>query len=242
MEEAEVNSEVQEVAPQEAETETPEEQPKQLSRDEYQERNWSAMRQKMADLERAVREKDELIAKAIISKAQPQQEEEEIDPEEYASYGGVQKVAKKTLQPIEEKLQKVEQELATYRQRALFDSLRTKFPDFDEIVNPETIAIFEKKEPELAREFAEEVDPYKMGIKTYKYIKALNIAEEVPNARRQKEAKKMLEKNAKTVQSPQAYDKRPMAQAFRLTEADKTKLYEEMMGYASLSSSVPHMG
>ena len=242
MEEAELNSEQQEVAPQEAETETPEEQPKQLSRDEYQERNWAAMRQKMADIERTVREKDDLIAKAIVSKAQPQPIEEEIDPEEYANYHGVQKITKKTLQPVEEKLQKLEQELTMYRQRALFDSLRTKFPDFDEIVNPETIAIFEKKEPELAQQFAEEVDPYKMGIKTYKYIKALNITEEVPNARRQKEAKKMLEKNAKTVQSPQAFDKRPMAQVFRLTEADKTKLYEEMTGFASQASSVPYMG
>ena len=54
--------------------------------------------------------------------------------------------------------------------------------------------------------------------------------------RHAKEVEKKIEKNEKTVQSPQAYNKRPMAQAFSMTnmsDGEKTKLYEEMMGYAS---------
>ena len=50
-----------------------------------------------------------------------------------------------------------------------------------------------------------------------------------------------LDKNAKTVQSPLANDKRPMAQAFKLTENEKSKLQEEMMHYAAFASSVPEL-
>ena len=38
-----------------------------------------------------------------------------------------------------------------------------------------------------------------------------------------------------------AFDKRPIAQAFKLTDAMKKDLYREMHGYAALASSVPEM-
>jgi hypothetical protein len=100
----------------------------------------------------------------------------------------------------------------------------------------ETLELLETKDPELAETIAQLKDPYKMGIQSYKYIKALGLQNELPTARRHKEIEKKLEKNAKSVQTPMAYDKRPIAQAFKATEADKRRLYEEMMQYAQQSS------
>ena len=67
-----------------------------------QERNWRAMRQRDKEREIALKQKDEELAamRAVLAQvAQPQktpiQEEEQIDLEEYSTYGGVQKVAKK---------------------------------------------------------------------------------------------------------------------------------------------------
>ena len=42
--------------------------------------------------------------------------------------------------------------------------------------------------------------------------------------------------NAKTVQTPQAYDKRPLAAAFQMTDAMKKELFREMNQYASMAS------
>lgn len=241
MQEAEINSEMEEVATHEAQAETQKQQVEQNSQDDYQARNWAAMRHKMYELEQKLKEKDDLIAKAILTKTQ-KEEEPEIAPDEYANYGGVQKVAKKTVQPLEEKLQKLEEELAMQKQRELLHSLRNKFSDFDQVVTPETLAILEQKEPELASSIADLRDPYKIGVQSYKYIKALNLQDDVPAKRRQKEAQKMLEKNEKSVPTPQAFDKRPMAQAFRMTEEEKNAIYNEMMGFASLAAGVPPIG
>jgi len=245
MEEAEVNSEQEEVTPHEAESEPQEEQVEQQDqgpKQSWQDRNWAAMRQKMSEMEQTLREKDELIARAVMSQQKQEPEDPDPDWDDYANYGGVKKLATKAVKPIEEKLQNLEKELAASRQRELMNNLRSQYSDFDQIVNPETIAIFEQKEPELAQSIAEIKDPYKMGISSYKYIKALNIQDELPGKKRQKETAKMLDKNSKTVQSPQAYDKRPMAQAFHLSEQEKSNLYSEMMSYAALAPSAKPMG
>ena len=244
MEEAEVDSVEQEVATHEAETQEAPQEEQQQPVDDHQERNWRAARQKMAELERQNREKDDLLRKALELREgnqTPKQviEEPEEPDDEYIPKGRVKSLARKQMEPLEKKIQELEQHLEAQRQRELFQTLKSKYRDFDEIVNPETIALLEEKDPELAQTIVEIKDPYKMGIQTYKYIKAFGIAEDVPEKRRSKEAEKKLEKNAKTVQSPLAYDKRPMAQAFRMTESEKSKLWEEMNHYGSMASTAP---
>lgn len=249
MEDAEVNSEYNEVAPHEADSQTPEQhQESQVDhREDLQEKNWRAARERIAALERESREKDELLRKALdiqerFSQPKHKEPEEPEEPDdEYINKGGVKKVTKKVVEPLEKKIEQLEATLAQQRQKELYQSLQKKYPDFDDVVNPESIALFEEREAELAATMIEIKDPYKMGIQAYKYIKALNINDDVPGRRRQREAEKKLDKNSKTVQSPQAFDKRPMAQAYRITEAEKSKLYEEMLGYASQASSVPYL-
>lgn len=121
------------------------------------------------------------------------------------------------------------------------DRLNRQYSDFNEIVNPETLSILEEKEPELAATIAESKDPYKIGVQSYKYIKAMGLTQKATETRREKEIDKAIEKSEKAVTSPMAYDKRPIAQAFKLTDAMKKDLYREMHGYAALASSVPEM-
>ena len=239
MEEVEQNSVEHEVA---TPNETPQNQQNTQAQDDYQERNWRAVREQITDLKRQNQEKDELLREVIKQRQAPEPEEPDLPDDEYSKIGHVRKATKKAIEPLEKELQELKNQLAYQKQQSMLGGLKQKFSDFDDVVNAETIALFEEREPELAAQIAEIKDPYKIGVQSYKFIKASGILADVPTKRRQKEADKMLEKNSRTMQSPQAYDKRPMAQAFRLTEADKTNLYEEMMQFGSMAGSVPELG
>ena len=240
----EQNSVIEEAAPQVQEVENPaEEQAIQTPVEDPQEKNWRAVRQRLANLEKENNDLKTQHQRLIEAQEKARQMPDEPEPEEdeYANYKGVKRTARKEVAPLEKKIENLEQELEKRRQQDLMQSLKSKYPDFDDVVNPETIAILEQSEPELATTIGHLKDPYAIGIQAYKYIKALDLESKVPGKRRQKEAEKKIEKNNQTVPSPQAYDKRPMAQAFKLTEAEKSKLYEEMQSYASMASSVPPM-
>lgn len=236
MEEAEENSR-EEFAPPEAETNT---QSQSLPVRDHSE-DWRAVRQQLKELKLANQEKDELL-RQVLERQQSIPDEPELPDEEYPNHGTVKKATKKAIAPLEKELQELKSQVAYQKQQSMLSTFRQKYSDFDDVVNAETIALFEERKPELAAQIGEIKDPYRMTVQTYEFIKALNLAADVPTKRRQKEAEKMLDKNSKTMQSPQAYDKRPMAQAFRLSEADKSSLYDEMMQFGSMAGSVPELG
>jgi len=202
-------------------------------------RDWRTMRQRQKEMEMELQQKNEMLNR-FMQMHQPQAPQAVVEPEEpdeeYVPAGKVKGIAKRTMQPLEKKIQDLENKIAQQEQQKLLQSLRTSYSDFDDVVNVETLEMLEKIEPELAATIAQFKDPYKMGLQSYKYIKALGLKDKLPDARHSKETIQKMEKNAKAVQSPMAYDKRPMAQAFKSTQADKTRLYEEMMHFAGKSS------
>lgn len=235
MEEFEQNA-VNEVEPQESsqqanpvqnveQTETP------------QQVNFKRLREKQRQLEQELEMQRKLNEQllALSSQAKPQAQEidefDAIPDDDYIPKGKVKSLVKKEAQKIAQEIarQEAERIIKHQEQAGYLDKLKRQYPDFNEIVNPETIALLEEQDPELADTIAEIKDPYKIGIQSYKYIKALKLAESVPAQRRVKEADKKIEQNSKTVQSPLAFEKRPMAQAFKMSEQEKTALYEEMM-------------
>lgn len=233
-------------------TVTPSETSQQPSseQDSYRERNWTAMRERQKELERNLKLQmemnEKLMQMATQAAPKPVQEPDEFDSigdDEYIPKGKVNKLVEKKAALIAQEIARKETEklFQQQNQAQFMDRLKRQFSDFDDVVNPETLSLFETREPELAQSIASTKDPYSVGIQSYKYIKALGLDAEVPKARRIKEVEKKLEKNEKAVQSPQAFDKRPLAQAFKLTEAEKTTLYEEMMGFARQASSVPEL-
>ncbi len=206
-----------------------------------QDRNWREMRKAQDELIQKTKLQEEMIAR-LLSVQKPVEpavdheweELEKIADDEHIPKGKVKKLINKAKQDAAQSAQEAVEKAFEQREKSRFmDKLKSQFSDFDDIVNPETLSLLEENDPQLAITIAEVKDPYKIGLQSYKYIKALGLADKVPQARRVKEVEKKLEQNAKTVQSPQAFDKRPMAQAFRLTETEKRDLYNEMMEAAS---------
>lgn len=242
------NSEVPEVAPP-VENQVNEVDAVRKSKEEADGRNFRAMRLKNDELEKRLKERDDLFEKMLHAQLAPpvKQEIDELDSigaDEYISKGKVERLVEKKAQKYAEEIAKREVESFFKKQSdsQFMDRLNRQYSDFSEIVTPETLSLLEEKEPELAKSIVDLKDPYKIGLQSYKFIKAMNIVDKAPDSRRQKEIDKAIEKSEKAVQSPMAYDKRPIAQAFELNDAMKKQLYREMHGYAALANSVPEMG
>ncbi len=250
MENENQNSEVQEAAPQ-VETQINKINDAANAKQEADERNWKAMRIKNSELEKRLKDREEMIDKMMqmqisTQTSQPKEVDEfdSIGEEEFIPKGKVEKLVEKKAQKYAEQIAKREVESYFKKQNdsQFIDRLNRQYSDFSEIVNPETLSLLEEKEPELAQSIADLKDPYKIGMQSYKFIKAMNLSQKVPESRREKEIDKAIEKSEKSVASPASFDKRPIAQAFKLTDAMKKDLYREMHGYAAMASSVPEMG
>lgn len=247
-EETNPNSEVQVLATQ-GETQVNEVNEAAKARQEADERNWKAMRLKNAELERQLKTREEMMEKILQAQMNNQTSQKEVDEfdsigeDEFIPKGKVEKLVEKKAQKYAEDIAKreVEKHIKQQNDSQFLDRLNRQYSDFSDIVNPETLSLFEEKEPELAQSIADLKDPYKIGLQSYKYIKAMGISSKAPEARRQKEIEKAIDKSEKAVQSPMAFDKRPIAQAFKLTDAMKKDLYNEMMGYAQMANGVPEM-
>ena len=251
-EEQNLNSVVQEVAPQ-VDSQVNEVKDAQQVQEPVTNQHLKAMRLKNAELERELkqlRDAQMQIMQAQLASQQPvRQEIDELDKigdEEFVPLGKVKKLAEKNSQRVLKSAEDlVKQEVAkALKQRdqdQFMDRLNRQYSDFSEVVNPETLSLLEEKEPELAATIAESKDPYKIGVQSYKYIKAMGLSQKATESRREKQLDKAIEKSEKQVASPMAFDKRPIAQAFKLTDAMKKDLYREMHGYAALASSVPEM-
>jgi hypothetical protein len=249
------NSEIKEVAPQVENQVNEIKETQQPAQEPVTNQHLKAMRLKNAELEREVKQLKDAqmqLMQAQLANQQQQPVRQEVDEfekigdEEFIPLGKVKKLTEKTSQKVQKNTEEfVRQEVAKALhkrdQDQFMDRLNRQYSDFSEIVTPETLSILEEKEPELAATIADLKDPYKIGMQSYKYIKALGLSQTAKEVRREKEVDKAIEKSEKAVASPMAYDKRPIAQAFKLTDAMKKDLYREMHGYAALASSVPEM-
>ena len=249
MEEENLNNLSEEVVPQGSETDSQDQQPPPSVVDNANDRNWRALRDRKKELERDLQMQREMNEKllAMTRSSQPVappeiDELDSISDEDYVPKGKSKKLVRKEVEPLKKEIDELRAQLNRRDKQDQFNGLKRQFADFDQVVNAETMALLEQTEPELAETIADLKDPYKIGVQTYKYIKALNIQSKIPESKRQKEVDQKLAANAKTIQSPLASDKRPMAQAFKLTKEEKSRIYDEMMGYASYANSVPELG
>src|SRR6185436_12993743 len=152
------------------------------------------------DLERKLKMQEELNERLLQMTAQSshsskivEKEDEDAD-DAFIEKGKVKKLAKSTVAPLEQKIQELEEKLNKQQQANFIQDLKRRYSDFDDVVTPETMQLLEEQEPELAATIVELKDPYKIGIQTYKYIKALNISQKATESRRGKEVDKKLEK------------------------------------------------
>lgn len=226
------NSAETEAAPQQTSQE-----PSQQSQEDRQDRNWREMRRRYDDMQRKSQMQEEILKNLLSQNQQNHRDPEEdihIDDDGYVQGSQVKKLLSKTAADARKAAKEEAEKLMQQRDQSQFlDRLKRQYDDYEDIVNPETLSILEEQDPELASTILDLKDPYKIGLQSYKYIKSQGIAKNAPSSRRAKEIDRKIEANSKTVQTPQAFDKRPMAQAFQMSDQEKKSLYREMMGYAS---------
>jgi hypothetical protein len=242
-----LNSEVDEFVPQdqeeahvevEQEQETPQEQPKGPSRESFK-----RLEQSKRELEQKMKLQEEMIGHLMKNQPQsqvspPVQEVDEFDAiadDDFIPKGKVKALARKEATKIAAEIVKEEQQkfLKQQHQSTFMSRLKGQYSDFDQVVNNDTLALLEQHNPELAQTIADSKDPYKIGLQSYNYIKALGLHKENESPRA-KEIEKKLNSQSKTIQSPQAFNKRPMAQAFN-PEDDRKALFDEMNAAARKS-------
>ncbi len=227
----------QEVAPQQ-ETETHVEDSHKTQQsisedDDLKERNWRQARQKMKEQEAMLKAQQELINQ-MRNPAPQKAAEPELDESGYLNAGKTRDLIAREAAKIAES--QVKQALEENEKSRFRERLKSKFSDFDDVVNAESLALLEDEDPEYADTVSSLSDPYKAGLQVYKYLKSSNLLEKLPSRKRKKEVEQKLKKNESDVPSPSQYDKRPMAQAFNMAQEDSSKLWEEMQKYASMGS------
>lgn len=164
----------------------------------------------------------------------PQEEDvlEDLAKQEYVAGDKVAKALKKQQEQFRKEIDEIKKTHVSQTQNSLINDLRREYSDFDQVVNSETLAILEETNPRLAQAIASSRDPYHIAVQSYEYIKAKGLANKSLDSRRATETERKIEQNRKTVQSPQAFDKRPIAQAFQMTDNMKKELQSEMYTYA----------
>lgn len=202
-------------------------------------RAFAELRIRNRELENKAKMQEELLQQVLASQRVPQQpvqqEEdviEQLSKQEYVAGSDVAKAIKKLQQDMKSEVDEVKRSYASQHQNSLLTEVKREYADFDQVVTPETLDLIEETNPRLAASLAKTMkeDPYSFAIQSYEYIKSKGLSK--PISKRANETEKKIEQNKKTVQSPQAFDKRPMAQAFNPSEEMTKELQREMYHFA----------
>jgi len=155
-------------APQEAAVEE-----KPAKKDTSAERNFKELREKTERLER---ERNDLARR--MAEIEQRNKPTMPEPEPEFNFGDDDLVEGKVLKKIAKNFEK---KLADYQrqQRELTTEtmLKTKYNDFDTVVNNDTINTLKERYPEVAQSLADQPDPYTKLSAAYRLIKDLNIYE-----------------------------------------------------------------
>lgn len=132
-----------------------------------------SFRQLREKAERAERERDELrqmMHKMYEQNTKPKQEEPDEDPSEL--------IERRHLKQYDSEMKRMRQELQQTRQSMAEERLKTQYPDFDRVVNEQTIGEFRKRNPGLAASIAQTEDLYEKAQAAYTLIKNMGIYQE----------------------------------------------------------------
>lgn len=136
-----------------------------------------SFRQLRQKAEKAERERDEAfrMLKELETK-KPVVEEEDLS----FNLGADEIAEGKHLSKVDKKIKNLEQKLKQYEQRTVELTtearLKSQYPDFDEVVNPETIEAFKDADPETASILSATADMYTKAVAVYKNIKRMNLS------------------------------------------------------------------
>lgn len=146
----------------------------QPTKQEWEERNMAALREKAL---RAERERDEALryAREIEAKTQKQPVEEDDDfslgADEIAEGKHLTKVQKK-IKALENKIEKYERQSQT---TSVESKIRYNYPDFESVVSASNLEQLRNTYPELAQTIHSSTDEYSRAAAAYTLIKKLGI-------------------------------------------------------------------
>lgn len=196
-------------------------QPQPLSTSESNSYNIRRLRE---DKERLQREVDDL-RRSMVS-TQPQQEEDDLD------LGADQFAEGKHLRKVRQENKQLRQEMSRLEGVVIETRLKTQFPDFNKVVNEDTIARLREEHPEIAATLATTTDKYSQAASAYKFIRSMGIYQETafqPDKQRvQSNVNKPRPSNAAISQG-----NTPLAQANAfasnsMSHEEKLRLWQEM--------------
>lgn len=192
------------------------EQAQQQPVESKQDRNWREMRQKLEHYEKKLAD--------LEQKNQPKAVEEEelnLSDDDIVTAKDVKKLAKKMAREI------VAQDRMRYEADTAEDRLRTKYSDFDEVVNEDNVKKLLREEPELAKVLRSTADPYAKGVAAYRYIRLMERAN--PEAVDKQVIRQNLAKPRTTTSiKDSGLDHVEEFASGRLTAEMRRNLYEEM--------------
>lgn len=200
-------------------------------------RNFRALREKTERLER---EKDDYARQlaAYQQQMQPQQNMPQNEPETEDNLAPDALIEKRHLSRYDKKIQKLEAQLKEYQAASVNMSaesqLKSKFPDFDVIVNKDNLEMLKLTYPELAQTIYNNPDLYTKGASAYTIIKQMGIAPgtSVNSDKARAEANLAKPRPLASVAASQGNDsplQRANAFANGLTEELKAQLHKEMI-------------
>ena len=194
--------------------------------------NWRLMREREKQLQRErddahkkLREYESLIA--AKNKQTEEDDEVHLNPDDIPEWKHVDK-----------KIKKLESQIRGYQQQAVESAiesrLKSQYPDFDSVVNADTIDMLKNSYPEVAATLNSSTDLYNKAASAYTIIKKMGI---VPDNSYDRDKELALRNAAKprplASVSPQEGSSGPLskANAFAqgLTEELKKELYKQMM-------------
>lgn len=170
--------------------------------EDFQERNWKAARARMEEDAREKRWQKQQIdllqqELELLRKSMPRQEAVEEDLSHFTD------TEKQLYQEIKQLKTHISQNKAKESDYVV-DRLRSKYPDFDDVVNPENITYLQTNNAALAKALASlKDDPYEQGLAAYDVLRKTEWFQQ----RNTMEDKARMEQNAKKPMSVQAVRK-----------------------------------
>lgn len=139
--------------------------------------NWAESRRKMQELERQIKERDEYLSQ--LKKQNTPVEEDDLDKladDDIVTKGNTKKLIQKEARKIAEDI--IKQHAAS----TVGERVKSKFADYDDVVNSENIELLKQKKPELARSLSQCQDPYDQAVAVYDALKMIgeNVVNKVP--------------------------------------------------------------
>ena len=189
--------------------------------------------------ERIAKERDEAMRKlseleTLKKQAQGQQQEQPVTDDDFNLEADALAEGKH-LNKLNKKIKQLEEQVKTYQHQSTSMTaetrLRMEFPDFDKVVNQESIKTLATVEPELAASLDANPDLYTKAKAAYKAIKRFGLEDtyETDRATAQKNAAKPRPLTSLSPQQGESPLSHANAFANGLTEDLKKQLYKEMM-------------